>query len=130
MRLKLGQQRFLIFLIMAAICLLALIPFVGAINSSHVTIAKLAGSSGLFLDIAGIIQLELSGAFDSIINKYGDSEKYPHGPPSPITRQIIDNLDTPVLNRVQGQLFFQHRTGIWLLIAGFVLQLCGVWIWV
>jgi hypothetical protein len=83
-----------------------------------------------FLDIAGIIQLELSGAFDSIINKYGDSEKYPHGPPSPITRQIIDNPDTPVLNRVQGQLFFQHRTGIWLLIAGFVLQLCGVWIWV
>jgi hypothetical protein len=26
--------------------------------------------------------------------------------------------------------FFEHRMGIWFLIAGFVLQLSGVWIWV
>lgn len=91
---------------------------------------KVDGQQWTILDITGIIQLELSGAFEKIIDKYGDTEKYPYGPPSPITRQIIDNPDTPVWNSVQGRLFFEHRTGIGLLIAGFVLQLGAVWIWV
>jgi hypothetical protein len=130
MKLKSGQQRFFACLIAVGVGLLALAPFLGAANLPHVTIAKLIGSSGLFFDIAGIIQLELSGAFDTVINKYSDVEKYPYGPPSPITRQIIDNPDTPVWNSVQRQLFFEHRTGIGLLITGFVLQLSAVWIWV
>jgi hypothetical protein len=46
--LKRGEQLFLSCLIIGAIGLLALIPLVGAINSSHITIAKLMGSSGLF----------------------------------------------------------------------------------
>jgi hypothetical protein len=106
-----------------------LIPFVEAIHSSHITIAKLVGSSGLFLDIAGIIQLEVSGAFGELIDKYGNVGDYPYGPPSHITRQIIDNPDTPIRTGIRNALFFEHRTGIWLLIAGFVLQLSAVWIW-
>jgi len=125
-----GQQQFLVCLIVVAVALLLLIPFVGAIQSSHITIGKLVGSSGLFLDIAGIIQLEASGAFGELIDKYGNVDDYPYGPPSHITRQIIDNPDTPMRTGIRNLLFFEHRTGIRLLIAGFVLQLSAIWIWI
>jgi hypothetical protein len=128
--LRRSQQRFLVCLIVVAVALLVLIPFVGVIQSSHITIGKLVGSSGLFLDIAGIIQLEVSGAFGGLIDKYGNVDDYPYGPPSHITRQIIDNPDTPIRTGIRNLLFFEHRTGIWLLIAGFVLQLGGIWIWI
>lgn len=128
--LKRSEQQFLISLIIFAIALLALIPFVGKISCPHVTIAKLAGSSGLFLDIAGIIQLEISGAFESLINKYGNVEDYPGGPPSRIARQIIDDPDAPFRTAPRNTMFFEHRTGVRLLIAGFILQLGAVWIWI
>jgi hypothetical protein len=128
--LKRGQQRFLIGLLVFAIALLALVPFVSGDHTSHVMIGKLVGSSGLFLDIAGIIQLEISGAFETLTNKYGNVDQYPYGPPSHITRQIIDNPDTPIRTGLRNILFFEHRTGIWFLIAGFALQLSAVWIWV
>jgi hypothetical protein len=81
------------------------------------------------LDIAGIIQLELSGAFERVLEKYGDVGKYPYGPPSHITRRIIDNPDTPFRSWMRNALFFEHRTGVRLIIAGFVFQLLGVWLW-
>lgn len=128
--LKRDQQRFLIGLLVFAVVLLVLVPFVGEAHTSHVTIGKLVGSSGLFLDIAGIVQLEVSGAFEALTDKYGNVDDYPGGPPSHIARQIIDDPDAPIRTGLRNMLFFQHRTGIWFLIAGFVLQLSAVWLWV
>jgi hypothetical protein len=125
-----NQQLFLVCLIVVSISLLVGIPFVVCIKSTHITVAKLVGSAGLFLDIAGIIQLELSGAFERLVDEYGNVEKYPGGPPSRITRQIIDDPDAPFRTALRNFLFFEHRAGIWLLVAGFVLQLSSVWIWV
>jgi hypothetical protein len=121
---------FLVCLILIAVGLLLAIPFAERTGSIHVTVAKLLGSSGLFFDIAGIIQLEVSGVFDKWIERYGDIEKYPYGPPSHITRQIIDDVGRPIRTSIRNFLFFQHHTGIGLLILGFVLQLSAVWIWV
>jgi len=128
--LKPTQQSLLVGLIVVAVGLLGATPLAVQTGLAHVTVAKLLGSSGLFLDIAGIIQLEVSGAFDKLIERYGDIEQYPYGPPSHITRQIIDNPDTPIRSGIRNLLFFEHRTGIRLLIAGFVLQLSAVWAWV
>jgi len=128
--LKLNQQFFLVCLILVAVGLLLAIPLAEPIGSARVTVAKLLGSSGLFLDIAGIIQLEVSGAFDKLMERYGDVEQYPYGPPSHITRQIIDNPDKPIRTSTRNLLFFEHRTGIGLLISGFVLQLSAIWVWV
>jgi hypothetical protein len=128
--LKPAQRFLLVCLIVLAIGLLGTTPFAIQMGTPHVTVAKLLGSSGLFLDIAGIIQLEVSGAFDKLIERYGDIEQYPYGPPSYITRQIIDDPDRPIRNGIRNSLFFEHRTGIGLLIAGFVLQLSAVWAWV
>jgi len=80
-------------------------------------------------DIAGIIQFEVSGVFETWMEKYGDVEQYPGGPPSRITRQIIDNPDTPIRTWVRNTLFFDHRTGLQLLVLGFVMQLIGTWAW-
>ena len=90
---------------------------------------KWFGSVGLMLDIAGIIQLELSGAFDWAIEKFSDVEKYPGGPPSRITREIIDDPDRPVKTWLRSTLFFEHKTGLKFIIAGFFFQLLGVWMW-
>lgn len=129
---KPAQQLLLVCLIVMAVGLLAATPLAVQMGSAHVTVAKLLGSSGLFLDIAGIIQLEVSGVFDKWIERYGDIEKYPYGPPSHITRQIIHNHnpDTPIRSGIRNWLFFEHRTGVSLLLAGFVLQLSAVWAWV
>jgi hypothetical protein len=90
--------------------------------------AKWFGSVRLMLDIAGIIQLELSGVFEKVFTEYNDVEKYPGGPPSRITRQIIDDPYAPVRTWLRNTFFFEHGTGIKLIIAGFVFQLLGVWV--
>jgi hypothetical protein len=84
-------------------------------------------SAGLLFDIAGIVQLEISGWFDEIIREYGDVEKYPHGPPSRITREIIDDPDRKVRTWFRNKFFFERRTGFQLLLAGFVFQYLGDW---
>jgi hypothetical protein len=128
-----GLRKFQIGLLFVAIGLLVLIPFVlgGVVSSPHITIGKLVASSGLFLDIAGIMQLEVSGAFEKLADKYGDDVRYPYGPPSHITRQLSHDLDpdTPIWSAIRNLLFYEHQAGIGLLIAGFFLQLGGVWIW-
>jgi hypothetical protein len=125
-----NQRVFLLALSLAGLGSLALAFIIAGaqLHLWHVTIARLLSSSGLFFDIAGIIQLEISGAFEKVLEKYGDETAYPYGPPSYITRRIIDNPDTPIRTWPRNSMFFDHRTGIWLIVAGFILQLCGVWL--
>lgn len=84
-------------------------------------------TAGLLFDIAGLVQLEVSGVFARIIDEYGDEEKWPGGPPSRITREIIDNPDTPLRTGFRNWLFFEGSTGLWFIFAGLVLQLAAVW---
>ena len=127
---KQGQRVFLLTLFLAGVGSLAFAFIMASMHWQlpHASPAKLFSSSGLFFDIAGIAQLEVSGAFEKILEKYGDETAYPYGPPSHITRQIIDNPDTPIRTGLRNWIFFNHQTGIWLIVAGFVLQLCGVWL--
>jgi hypothetical protein len=89
-----------------AFLLLAIAPFIHLATWSHVSVSKLIG---LFLDIAGIIQLDLSGAFEKLMVKYGNAHE--RGPTSSITRQIIDDPAAPIRTAVSNQLFFEHQTG-------------------
>src|SRR5262245_11127582 len=89
--------------------------------------AKWLSSAGLMFDLAGIVQLEISGLFEHILTKYGDEQKYPHGPPSHITRRIIDNPDTPIRNYLHNSLFLDLKTGFRLIVLGCTLQLVGIW---
>lgn len=85
-------------------------------------------SSGLLATAAGVFQLEVSGLFKRIMEFYGDEEKFPYGPPSHITRQIIDNPDRPYVTWVRNMFFFNIATGFWLIIAGTLIQVLATWV--
>lgn len=94
----------------------------------HAHANKWLASAGLLLTIAGVFQLDISGLFDKIVDHYGDEQKYPGGPPSYITRQIIDNPDSPVRTWLRNTLFFNAKTGLWLIVTGTVIELVAVWV--
>lgn len=84
-------------------------------------------TTGILWELAGITQLAISGFFERIFAEYSNEGKYPYGPPSHITRNIIDNPDTPVKTGIRNLLFFDNRTGAGLIIFGLLLQLVAVW---
>ncbi len=88
---------------------------------------KWFASMGLLATAAGVVQLEVSGLFEKIMEVYGDDDKYPYGPPSYITRQIIDNPDRPFSTWTRNTLFFRVSTGFWLIVLGTLIQVVTVW---
>jgi hypothetical protein len=81
-------------------------------------------------DIAGIVQLEISGLFTHFLDKFRDEKKYPHGAPSYVTREFvaIDNPDTPIRTWFQNLFYIDKRVGFWLLVAGFFFQITANWL--
>jgi hypothetical protein len=57
---------------------------------------KWLNTAGLLLDVSGLVQLKISGLFEKILSHYGDEEKYPYGPPSFVTREIMEVADSRV----------------------------------
>ena len=90
--------------------------------------ARLLATSGLLATAAGVVQLEISGLFAKIHEEYANEEKYPYGPPSRITREIIYNPDTPVREWFRGYAFFYVPTGFWLIIVGTFVQVLAAWV--
>jgi hypothetical protein len=88
---------------------------------------KWFSSAGLMFDIAGIVQLDIGGLWEKVMEMYGDVTKYPGGPPSNITRRIIDDPDRPIRTWLRNTLFFETRTGFRLIVVGFFFQLAGTW---
>src|SRR3984893_8233954 len=113
----------IILLILAVACLV-----VGWFFAGVGFRGKWANSAGLMFDVSGVIQLHISGLFDKIIDKYGDAEKYPFGPPSHITRKIIDDPDRPIWMWIRTFLFLESTTGFYLLLVWLAFQLMGTWV--
>ncbi len=113
----------IILLILAGACLV-----VGWFLAAPGFRGKWVNSAGLMFDVGGVIQLHVSGLFDKIIDKYEDAEKYPYGPPSHITRTIIDDPDRPIRMWIRTFLFLDSTTGFYLLLTGFAFQLMGTWV--
>lgn len=89
---------------------------------------KWISTAGLLAALAGFIQLDVSGFFEKVVSKYLDDERYPYGPPSRITREIIYNPDAPIRMAIRGTIFFDSKTGFWLIVAGTTLQLLALWL--
>lgn len=94
----------------------------------HAKAAKWLATAGLLATATGVVQLEVSGLFERILDHYGNAEKYPVGPPSYIAREIIDNPDSPIATRVRNVCFFNARTGFWLIVVGTLVQVFAMWL--
>lgn len=90
--------------------------------------SKWIATSGLFSTITGVIQLEIGGLFEKLTQHYGNDEQFPYGPPSHVTREIIDNPDRPILTWVRNVSFYNLKTGFWLIIGGTLVQVFAVWV--
>jgi hypothetical protein len=119
---KQSLRVFMCILLFGAVCCVVLGFSRGPMN-------KWLSSAGLMFDIAGIIQLDIGGLWEKVMEMYGDVSKYPGGPPSNITRQIIDDPDRPIRTWLRNTLFFETRTGFRLIVIGFFFQLAGTWAW-
>lgn len=116
-----NASKFLLILLLIA----AFASFVTVLTGTPV---KWLNTSGIFLEIAGIVQLSISGFFEHLMTTYSDEEKYPYGPPSNVTRVIIDNPDTPLRTGARNLFFYDTRMGAGLIIAGLLLQLTANWV--
>jgi uncharacterized protein (DUF3820 family) len=103
--------RFVSVLLFGAIVIL-FIAFVDPIHRG-----KWLSSAGLISDIAGITQLDIVGFMEGIFENYSDLEKYPGGPPSHITRRIIDNPDTPMRNWFAQKIFYERQSGFYMIVV-------------
>ncbi|MBM4285585.1 MAG: hypothetical protein FJ128_10095 [Deltaproteobacteria bacterium] len=118
------------YLLIILIIITSILVFIGLVSlflwQSYS--GKLFSTAGLVLSLAGFIQLEISGLFDRISKEYDDLQKYPFGPPSFITRKIINNIERPFMTFLTNKLFVSYYTGFYLIIIGIILQALGVWI--
>jgi hypothetical protein len=113
--------------------LLALTAISICMGGYHLAVAgpygsRWLGTSGLLATMAGVVQLEVSGLFQRIMDLYGDEDKYPFGPPSSIVREIIDHPDRPVATWLRNTTFHNLRTGFWLIVVGTLIQIVGAWV--
>jgi hypothetical protein len=92
--------------------------------------SKWLSSASVLIGLAGVVQLEISGLFEHWVQRYGDTSKYPSGPPSHITRQLSDvgDPDRPVRAWLYNAVFFERRTGFHLIVLGGILQLFSIWV--
>lgn len=86
------------------------------------------GTTGLLATLTGVVQLEVAGLFTKILERYGDEEEYPYGPPLYITREVIDNPDTPIRTWLRTYAFFKPSTGFWFIVVGTLAQVAAVWL--
>ncbi len=111
-----------------AAALLCLVVGIGALIVAHPWAAKWLASCGLLATVAGVVQLDVSGLFERVLAIVSDRASHPHGPPSSITRQLIDNPDSMVLQPLSNWLFAEPRTGFWLIVGGTLVQVLAVWL--
>jgi len=117
---KIFQQTLVMCFLIVSISLL----FFAAFTLS----SKLFETSSVLFAVTGLIQLELTGFFDIILKDISDTKKYPKGPPSSITREIIDNPDRPCFTYLKCLLFYKRKFGLTLLFVSSFIQLVSIWL--
>lgn len=115
-----GLITFTFFLICAALY--------GVAFSAQVPLQKLLNTLSVAFGLASIIQLKSAGWFEAVAAEYFDESKYPYGPPSIITRQIIDNPDSPWLSYVRNYFFYDANFGASLAVASLLVAGAAIWV--
>jgi hypothetical protein len=119
-------NRFLFVIVLIIACSCTVIGFFDLFRSRLPPSKILSTASGLFA-LASLYQLQISGWFDQVMQRYGDTIKYPYGPPDEIVRQIIDDPDHPIAMWIRNTLFFEPGTGVYLAIVSIVISIYAAW---
>jgi hypothetical protein len=87
----------------------------------------MATSSSL-LGLSSIFQLRISGWFERFIETYSDIEKYPWGPPSHVTRELVREGELPRWwRRLKRFSFSNPNTGAGLGLASLAVGMGSIW---
>lgn len=97
--------------------------FAPLIGATH----KWLATFGVLATITGVVQLVVSKKYSSLIESVSDEKEYPYGPPSRITRKIIDNPDRPVTAKIRNLIYFDPEFSLFLTIFGLAMQIFSVW---
>lgn len=119
-------ERIVLVLMISASCSVSIAALIGYAVESLPTSKLFSTCSGL-LALSSLYQLRISGWFEKVMALYGDEEKFPFGPPSHITRQIIDNPDQPILTAIRNYLFLDPNCGAHLAVASILAALIAAW---
>lgn len=122
-----GLDKLLLVLLSIATCVLAAFGLHLLVDGTASATRHLS-SAGLLATAAGIVQLEVSGFFQKIFSFYDSKSEFPSGPPSNITREIIDNPDRRFATWCRNIFFFDPRTGFWFILGGTLVQVTAVWV--
>lgn len=121
-----------IFVVVLALAIASLVGGVAGLLYPTMSVSRLAGrfmnSASALMGLASLAQLQVSGWFERILAIYGDETKFPYGPPSEITRQIIDNPDHPVQTWLRNTLFFEPGTGAFLAVTSLIIAVVAAWL--
>lgn len=120
-------QRIVIILLLSIALFALAVALTAAARMTWPSSERWFATAGLVSALAGLFQLDHSGFFNKF-KEYRDVTKYPYGPPSYITREIIANPETPIRTRIISRLFFHPRTGFYLIVGGALLQLIATWL--
>jgi hypothetical protein len=117
---------FLVLLLLGAVAVFVL-AFAG-LFFENLPAKKLMSTASALMGMASVIQLRFSGWFDRVMTTYTDDSKFPLGPPSEITRQIIDHPDFPLQSWLRDALFYDPHTGATIAIVGLSAAIIGAWL--
>jgi hypothetical protein len=110
-----ASERIIVILLLIA-ALLAFAVALIAVQMAWSSSGRWFSTAGLVVALAGLFQLDHSGFFAILNREYLDQQKYPYGPPSYITREIIASPETPVKTPIISIMFFHPRTGFHLIV--------------
>jgi hypothetical protein len=100
----------------------------GAMILGHATASKWIATAGSLMTIAGLLQADVSGWFESVAAAYSDSDKYPSGPPSHLTHELHAVPEDLILHGLSDILFKEQQTAFWLVVFGTLLQVLAMWL--
>jgi len=106
-----------------------ILGIVTSLTIKSILAGKLITISGLMFDISGVIRLFLDDEWKDIVSLFSDTQEYPYGPPSYVTRELFADENVEVSGEEeQGSIkrHYYNKRGFILIMIGFILQLIGI----
>lgn len=82
---------------------------------------------GLTLGLTGVFQTTTSEFFTKILDYIQKLDDEDQPLPSHLIREVIDDPDRPIKTKIRNALFFNPKTGFWIVCISFVVEIVGVW---